>query len=96
MSGISLSPQLFQDIQQAIVRQEPAAAQDTGLQIQYLGALAGYMLGSQNMATAQKQEFLNELQGFIEHVMSDTDQKHQQQRQSQAASAFGIWEPSKG
>jgi hypothetical protein len=96
MSGISLSPQLFQDIQQAIVRQEPAAAQDTGLVIQYLGAVAGYMLGSQNMPTAQKQEFLTELNGFIEHVMQDTDQKHQQQRQSQAANAFGIWEPAKG
>ncbi len=94
MSGISLSPQLFQEIQQAIVRQEPAAAQDTGLVIQYLGAIAGYMLGSQNMPVAQKEEFLGELNGFIEHVMKDTDQKQQQQQQSRAASAFGIWEPN--
>ena len=41
MSGISLSPQLFQEIQQAIVKQEPSAAPDTGLVIQYLGAIAG-------------------------------------------------------
>lgn len=94
MSGISLSPQLFQEIQQAIVKQEPDAAQDAGLVIQYLGAVAGYMLGSQNMPTAQKEEFLGELKGFIEHVMKDTDQKHQQQRQTQASNAFGIWEPS--
>lgn len=94
MSGISLSPQLFQEIQQAIVKQEPSAAQDTGLVIQYLGAIAGYMLGSQAMPTAQKEEFLGELKGFIEHVMKDTDQKHQQQSQAQASSAFGIWEPS--
>lgn len=96
MSGISLSPELFQDIQQAIVKQEPTAAQDTGLMLQYLGAVTGYMLGSQSMASDQKQEFLGELQGFIEHVMKDTDQKQQQQRQTQAAGAFGIWEPAKG
>jgi hypothetical protein len=94
MSGISLSPQLFQEIQQAIVRKEPAAAQDTGLVIQYLGAIAGYMLGSQNMPVAQKEEFLGELNGFIEHVMKDTDQKQQQQQQPAAANAFGIWEPN--
>jgi hypothetical protein len=52
------------------------------------------MLGSQNMPTAQKEEFLGELKGFIEHVMKDTDQKHQQQRQAPASNAFGIWEPS--
>ena len=42
MADIQLSSQLFQDIQQAVERQEPGA--DQGVVMQYLAAVMGYLL----------------------------------------------------
>ena len=51
MADIQLSSELFQDIQQAVLRQDPEA--DQGIVMQYLAAVMGYMLGSQrDMSTA--------------------------------------------
>jgi hypothetical protein len=94
MSDIQLSPELFQRIQQAIIEQEPEAQQDSGVMMQYLAALMGYILGSQQgMPSHTKEEFMEELSDFARHVMRDADAKVQQQRQTQAANAFGIWTP---
>ncbi|KHF25837.1 hypothetical protein [Solemya velum gill symbiont] len=94
MSDIQLSPELFQRIQQAIIEQEPEAQQDSGVMMQYLAALMGYILGSQQeMPSQTKEEFMEELSDFARHVMRDADGRVQQQRQTQAANAFGIWTP---
>ncbi|OOZ38407.1 hypothetical protein [Solemya elarraichensis gill symbiont] len=94
MNDIQLSPELFQRIQQAIIEQEPEAQQNAGVMMQYLAALMGYILGSQQeMPSKTKEEFMEELSDFARHVMRDADTKVQQQRQSQAANAFGIWTP---
>ena len=93
MSDIQLSPELFQTIQQAIIKQEPEAQQDPSLMMQYLAALMGYILGSQQMPTNTKESFIEELADFARHVMRDADAKVQQQRQAQAANAFGYWNP---
>ena len=62
MSDIQLSPELFQRIQQAIIEQEPEAQQDSGVMMQYLAALMGYILGSQQgMPSRTKEEFMEEL-----------------------------------
>lgn len=96
MSEIQLSPELFQSVQEAIIKQEPEAQQDPGVLMQYLAALMGYILGSQQqMPSETKESFIEELADFAKHVMRDADEKVQQQRRSQAANAFGIWTPSK-
>jgi hypothetical protein len=93
MADIQLSSELFQDIQQAVTRQHPGA--DQGTVMQYLAAVMGYMLGSQQqMAAEQKQAFMDELCGFARHVYEDLA-RNQQQQQAAQAQAFGYWEPAK-
>ena len=94
MADIQLSSQLFQDIQDAVQRQEPGA--DQAVVMQYLAAIMGYMVGSQrNMSEADRDGFLDELFGFARHVVNDVVQQQQQQQQQAAGKAFGYWEPPK-
>jgi hypothetical protein len=93
MSEIKLSPRLFDDVQQAVIRHDAAAADDVGLLLQYLGAVTGYMLGSQQFGRQHKEAFLRELSGFVHHVMDDTDKKLQSAPPPSAGGAFGYWEP---
>lgn len=97
MANIQLSPQLFEDIQKAIGRQEPDA--DQGVAMQYLAAVTGYMLGTQrSMDQAGKEAFLDELCTFARQVMNDVSAQQEQQlaqQQAAQASAFGYWQPPK-
>jgi hypothetical protein len=94
MADIQLLSQLFQDIQQAVVRQQPDA--DPGVVMQYLAAVMGYMLGSQrDMSSADRDAYMDELCGFARHVCDDLSQRQQQQQQqAPAGQAFGYWNPS--
>lgn len=94
MADIQLSTQLFQDIQQAVERQEPGA--DQGVVMQYLAAVMGYLLGSQrDMSQTDRDAYMEELCGFARHVVSDVSQRQQPQQQAPSGQAFGIWEPPK-
>ena len=94
MADIQLSSQLFQDIQQAVQRQDPEA--DPGVVMQYLAAVMGYMLGNQRgMPAADRDAFMDELCGFARHVYQDLTQRQQQQTQRPAGQAFGYWVPPK-
>ena len=96
MADIQLSPQLFSDIQAAVERQEPNA--DPGTTMQYLAAVMGYILGSQgNMTQADREEYMNELCGFAQHVVSDVVARQAPARPAAPPNqqAFGIWEPNK-
>ncbi len=97
MADIQLSAQLFQDIQDAVEKQEPGA--DQSVAMQYLAAVMGYMLGSQRaMSEADRDAFMDELCGFARHVVSDVVQQQQQQQQQPqppSGQAFGYWEPPK-
>ena len=93
MADIQLSPRLFQDIQQAVERQHADA--DTGVILQYLAAVAGYMLGSERgMQADDKEEFLNELCAFAGRVYQDV-QGQQPKPAAPVQQAFGYWEPPK-
>jgi hypothetical protein len=93
VADIQLSSQLFQEIQQAVQRQDPQA--DQGVVMQYLAAVMGYMLGSQRgMQAAERDAFMDELCAFARHVYGDVAQQ-QQQAQRPAGQAFGYWEPPK-
>ena len=94
MADIQLSSQLFQDIQQAIQRQDPQA--DQNVVVQYLAAVMGYMLGSRrDMGAEARDALLEELCGFAHHVYGDVEQQQQQQAQKPAGQAFGYWIPPK-
>lgn len=94
MADIQLSSQLFQDIQQAVQRQDSQA--DQVVVMQYLAAVMGYMAGSQrSMSAAERDALMEELCGFAHHVYDDLSQSQQQQVERPAAQAFGYWEPEK-
>lgn len=97
MADIQLSPRLFQEIQEAILRQHADA--DSGVVMQYLAAITGYMLGSERaLQEGDKEEFLRELCAFAERVYRDVQAQQEQQQQQRAATAqqaFGYWEPPK-
>jgi len=94
MADIQLSSRLFQDIQQAVQRQDPEA--DQGAVMQYLAAVMGYMLGNQRgMPAAERDAFMDELCGFARHVYQDLAQREQQQGRAPAGQAFGYWVPPK-
>lgn len=94
MADIQLSSQLFQDIQQAVQRQDPQA--DQAVVMQYLAAVMGYMLGSQrSMPAGERDALMDELCDFARHVYGDLAQAQQQQAQKPAGQAFGYWVPPK-
>jgi len=94
MADIQLSSQLFQEIQDAVLRQEPDA--DPGVVMQYLAAVIGYMLGSQrDMPAEDREAYMSELCGFARHVRDDLVERQQPQQQAPAGQAFGYWRPQK-
>lgn len=94
VADLQLSSQLFQDIQQAVQRQDPQA--DQVVVMQYLAAVMGYMLGNQrDMPAADRDALMDELCGFAHHVYGDLVQRQQPQTQRPAGQAFGYWEPPK-
>lgn len=88
MSQLQLSGKLIQDVKDLLATHDPAAA-DSGVASQYLSAVIGFMLGHEDMPDAQKQEILEELMAFSNHVASDV----QRQKTDQAQSASGVWKP---
>jgi len=91
MSSIQLSEELLLDIQKTLVKHDEQA-KDMGVAVQYLSAITGLLLSNfKSYDKAQKQQLLQQLFGFAEHVMNDNAEK-------QAAppvndDAFGIWKP---
>jgi hypothetical protein len=94
MADIQLSSQLFEDIQQAVQRQQPEA--DQGMVMQYLAAVMGYMLGSQRgVPAAEREAFMDELCAFARHVYDDVTARERAQATPPTGQAFGYWEPSR-
>lgn len=95
MADIQLSSQLFQEIQQAVLHQEPQAG--PVVVMQYLAAVMGYMLGSQrDMPEADRDALMEELCGFAHHVYGDVvRQQAQRPQQPPSGQAFGYWTPPK-
>lgn len=74
-----------------VVCEHDAEAQDPGVFIQYLGITIGYTLSQLNMGQPTKQEFLQQLFAFTQHVMDDFSRR--QAPQPPQEEAFGIWQP---
>jgi len=75
-----------------VVCEHDTEAQDPGVFMQYLGITIGYTLSRLNMGQQTKQEFLQQLFGFTQHVM-DNMSKNQSAPAQQQEDAFGIWRP---
>ena len=91
MSSIQLSEELLIDIQKILIKHDESA-QDMGVAVQYLSAVTGLLLANfKAYDNQQKQELLQQLYGFAEHVMTDSTAEEQPAPANDAA--FGIWKP---
>ncbi len=93
MSDLKLSASLVRDIQ-ALLVQHDEAARDPGVASQYLCAVTGFLLGQQDMPDEQKDEVLEQLAAFMQHVANDVSQQRKQAPPAPPPQeAFGIWKP---
>jgi len=88
--GIQLSPQLMEDLREAMARQDPRTKDDV-LAMQYMVAAAGLMLSEYNNPQMDKQNALDDLAGFMKHVFDYMEQQKAQRPPPQEA--FGVWKP---
>lgn len=95
MSQLKLSTQLVDQLQQTLIQHDEAAS-DPGVSSQYLAAVVGFLLGQQDMPKDRKNDILQELSAFMQHVADDVDQQRQQAAPPPPPpqqEAFGIWKP---
>lgn len=90
MSGIQLSPDLVTDLKAIIVKHDAAAENDM-LFMQYLTAVTGFVMAHQTQPGLDKQEFINDLAGFMGQVVRQVEGDNKPQ--PPAEDAFGIWKP---
>ncbi len=91
MSSIQLSEDLLVDIQKTLIKHDQDA-QDMGVAVQYLSAITGLLLANfKSHDKAQKQQLLQQLYGFAEHVMNDNSEEKTAAPANDEA--FGIWKP---
>ncbi len=89
MSQLKLSTQLISQMHEFLI-QHDENARDPGVASQYMCAVAGCLLGEQDMPATQKEEILEQLFAFTRHVVEDVAQKMHAPPQ---AAAVGIWKP---
>jgi hypothetical protein len=90
MDQLQLSQQLIDSVQDALMAADERA-RDPLVAMQYMSAIIGYALGKVNMATADKQDALEQLSALTRYVMEDV--QRQQQARAPAGEVFGIWRP---
>jgi len=88
MSQLQLSGKLIKEVSD-LIEAHDSAASDPGVASQYLSAIIGFLLGQEDMPEQQKQEVLEELMAFANHVAADV----QRQKSSQTQQASGVWKP---
>jgi hypothetical protein len=89
MSGIQLSPELVDGLKSVLVKHDPETANDL-LFIQYLSAVAGFVLAHQDQPGLDKKAFLGDIHTFTGQVL---DQVEGDMNPPQQEEAFGIWKP---
>ncbi|MEM7209342.1 MAG: hypothetical protein AAF434_16080 [Pseudomonadota bacterium] len=90
MSQLQLSAQLVRQLH-GFLSQHDKNAEDPGVASQYMAATIGFLLGEQDMDSQDKEEILEQLFAFAQHVAEDVE------RQKRAAppkqNPFGVWKP---
>lgn len=95
MSELQLSAKLVDDIKKLLQEHDPTAT-DPGITSQYLCAIAGFLLGQQDMPADQKTDVLDQLAAFMKHVADDVGNQNKQPAPPPPPppqDAFGIWKP---
>jgi len=91
--GIQLSPQLMEDLRDALKKQDARTTDDV-MAMQYLVAAAGMMLSDINNPQMNKKDALEDLSGFMTHVFEYMEaQKPQMAPPPASEDAFGVWKP---
>ena len=88
--GIQLSSEMISDIKAAITKHDPAADNDMYF-MQYLTAVAGYVLAHQDQPGLDKKALLSDLGHFMGQVVEQVERDLQPPED-----AFGIWKPGQG
>ncbi|VAW58958.1 hypothetical protein MNBD_GAMMA11-1903 [hydrothermal vent metagenome] len=88
--GIQLSPQLMEELREALKKQDSRTRDDV-LAMQYLVAAAGMILSDLDNGAMDKQNALNDLSGFMKHVFDYMEEQKPQVPPQQEA--FGVWKP---
>ncbi len=89
MSQLKLSTQLISQMHEFLI-QHDENARDPGVASQYMCAVAGCLLGEQDMPASKKEEVLEQLMAFTRHVVEDIAQ---QMHAPPPQAAVGIWKP---
>jgi hypothetical protein len=89
MSQLKLSTQLISQMHEFLI-QHDENARDPGVASQYMCAVAGCLLGEQDMPKSKKEEVLEQLLAFTRHVVEDIAQ---QMHTPPPEAAVGIWKP---
>lgn len=89
--GIQLSPELMSDLRAAMHKQD-ARTEDDVVAMQYLVAAAGMMLSDFNGGPMNKQQVLQDLSGFMQHVFEYMESTKPQPAPPQQ-DVFGVWKP---
>ena len=106
--GIQLSDEFVNSLYELIVTHDPRAESDMNLGLQYLAVVMGYWSAAYPGTTDERQELLNQLAAFTQHVSDEQAAAHQQQAPDQTAPAentpkgksietddpaMGVWKP---
>ncbi|MCG5495801.1 MULTISPECIES: hypothetical protein [Ectothiorhodospira] len=94
--SLQLSGELVHKLQDVLVEHDERC-HDPLVTVQYMSAISGYLLGSQPIPEAKRQEFLEQLAAFMRHVHDDVVRQQQAQQvaspQQSPQEAFGVWRP---
>ena len=93
MSSLNLSRDLLQNLMR-LLEEHDEQAKEPLVAAQYLSALIGLLVGNQQRSDSEKQELLNELHSFSDHVCQDVSgRKPPPPPAADPSKAFGIWKP---
>lgn len=90
MSGIQLSSELVSQLKTIVVEHDAEADNDM-LFMQYLSAATGFVMAHQTEPGLDKQEFINDLAGFMGQVVKQVESDNKPQAPQE--DAFGVWKP---
>ena len=90
--GIQLSPQLMEDLRDALKKQDARTSDDV-MAMQYMVAAAGMLLSDINKPEMNKKDALEDLSGFMTHVFEYMEAQKPQMAPPPSQDAFGVWKP---
>ena len=90
--ALQLSGDLVQQLQDVLAQNDPRC-RDPLVATQYMGAIMAYVLASQPISEDQKREYLDQLNGFVQHVFNDVVGQQQPPAAPPPQETSGVWRP---